>query len=154
MELKIGNKTYNIEFSVEASLCDDCVEAVTNFMLTTSNAQGLDAVKYVIGNMTNLPGTALSMFYGGLVAHHGEDGDGSVTCKADAKALLKQYIVDHKEDGKANYYDIIGMLIGQMEKDGFFDLIGLTKMFQTAESKVKKMPTDHKKKQKKETTDN
>lgn len=154
MELKIGNKTYNIEYSVEASLCDDCVEKVTNFMMGMANTDGVDAKKFVIGTMTNLPSTVLGMLYGGLMAHHGEDGDGSVICKADAKALLKQYIVDHKEDGKANYYDIIGMLIGQMEKDGFFGLIGLTKMFQTAESKVKKMPTDHKKKQKKETTDN
>lgn len=146
MELKIGNKTYNIEYSVEASLCDDCVEKVTNFMMGMANTDGVDAKKFVIGTMTNLPVTALGMLYGGLMAHHGEDGDNTVTCLADAKKLLKQYIVDHKEDGTGNYYDIIGILIDQMGKDGFFDIIGLTKIIEMGQTKTPKKPTDHKKK--------
>lgn len=155
MELKIGEKTYTIEYSVEASLCDDCVEKVTNFMMATANAEGLNAVKYVISTMTNLPNSALGMLYGGLIAHHGEDGDGTVTCKADAKALLKQYIIDHKEDGKGNYYDIIGMLIEQMGKDGFFDLIGLTKIIQMGtKPKTPKKPQGHKKKRTAKATEN
>ena len=57
--LRIGNKDYKIEYSIDASLCEDCVEKVTNFMLSTANVQGEDAIKYVIGTMSNLPNTAL-----------------------------------------------------------------------------------------------
>lgn len=146
--LRIGNKDYKIEYSIDASLCEDCVEKVTNFMLSTANVQGEDAIKYVIGTMSNLPNTALSMFYGGLIAHHGEEGDKTVNSKSDVKELLKQYILEHKEDGVGNYYDIIGMFIEQMGEEGFFDLIGLTKLVQMTVSKPKKSPQDHKTKQK------
>ena len=148
MELKIGNKVYTVEFSVGASLCADCVEKTTSFMMATINAEGKSAVKSIISNMTELPQTALAMLYGGLQKHHGRRGDNTVTSLDDAEDLLMEYILENKDKDNGNYFDLVGLFIGQMELDGFFDMIGLTKLIQmgTKTVKPKKTPQDHKKK--------
>lgn len=142
LELKVENNVYKIEYSIEASLYDECVEKVTSFMCNVSVAEDNSVIKSIIKTLTDLPSTALSMLHAGLLEHHSvESGDGLVRTKEDTKKIIKAYIKEHKEDGKGNYYDILGMLIEQMEKDGFFDLIGLKSMIQsiqTTQEEVKK----------------
>ena len=59
-----------------------------------------------------------------------------------------EYILENKDKDNGNYFDLVGLFIGQMELDGFFDMIGLTKLIQmgTKTAKPKKTPQDHKKK--------
>lgn len=148
--LNIGGKEYKIEFTMEASLCNDCTEKVTGLMLKIAEADDKKAIKDMISTMSDIPQTSLTMFYAGLLEHHGPDGDGSVKSLKDAKALIKQYFNEHAEDGTGNFYDVLQILIEQMGEDGFFKQIGLEQMMnQTEEPKAKKepkTPQDHKKK--------
>ena len=125
MELRIGNDTYKLEYSIEASLCDECMEKTTGFLLSVSNAENKSALKNFVSTLANLPETVLSLFYAGLIEHHGEDGDGTVKSKADAKKLLKSYMKENADKEEGNYHYLLGLFIEQMENDGFFKLIGL-----------------------------
>lgn len=151
LEMKIGNENYKVEYSIEASLCDECVEKVTGFLCSVSNAEGKSAIRNFIDTLSDLPGTVLSLFYAGLLEHHGEDGDGAITSKNDAKKLLKLYMKENKDKEDGNYYSLLTVFIEQMEKDGFFKLIGLASMTkEVAEpQKMPKTPMDHQKSQKK-----
>lgn len=124
--LKIGEKEYKIEYSIEASLATDCVEQITNTVCGLNNSLNKNPILLLLGGVKNKPKTALAMLYSGLLEHHGTaSGDGSITCENDAKKLMKQYFSEHKDDGAGNYHALYSLLIGQMEDDGFFDLIGL-----------------------------
>lgn len=152
LNLKIGNKEYHIEFTVEASLYNECTQKVTDLMLELTVA-GNKSIKDTIKSMTNIPQTTLTMFYAGLLEHHGEEGDKSVMSESDAKALVKQYLKEHKEDETGNFYAIMEMLIAQMGEDGFFKQIGLEQMIKSIQAKNQpKAPTDHQKKSKKATS--
>lgn len=145
LQLKIGNKEYKIEFTIEASLYNECTEKVTNFMMSIGEAENKNDLKGVISSMADIPQTALTLFYAGLLEHHGEEGDGTVLSKSDAKKLIKQYISEHSEDETGNFYGVMGLLIEQMGNDGFFELIGLGALMNP--TKEPKKPQDHKKKQ-------
>lgn len=146
--LNIGGKEYKIEFTIEASLYDGCTEKVTGLMLKIAEAEDKKAIKEMISTMSDIPQTALTMFYAGLLEHHGAEGDGSVTSLKDAKVLIKQYFAEHAEDGTGNFYDVLQMLMEQMGEDGFFKQIGLEQMMNQTENQKKapKTPQDHKKK--------
>ena len=138
MELRIDNKTYKLEYSIEASLCGDCTEAVSNFMGNFAEAQGKKDVKKMLSGITNIPQSVLPMFYAGLLEHHGEDGDRTVTSLNDAKTLLKKYFKENKEE---NFYSLMQKLVEQMGNDGFFNQIGLeqiTKMIQAKTEEITK----------------
>lgn len=139
--LKINNKDYTFEFTMEASLYSECTEKVTLLMLALEGAEGESDIKSVLTGISDIPMVALTMFHAGLLEHHGEE------CKtiSDSKQLVKQYILEHKEDETGNFYGIMNTMLEIMSDDGFFDLIGLNQMFQTVEKEVKK-PQDHKKK--------
>ena len=81
--IKIGNKDYKFEFTIEASLYGECTEALTAF-LTNVGSAGTN-LKEVLKSISDIPQTALTLFYAGLLEHHGEDGDGTVTTQKDAK---------------------------------------------------------------------
>lgn len=135
--INIGGKDYTFEFSIEASMYGDCTESVMNFMFDVGNAQEEQDTRELLKTMTSIPNTAMTLFYAGLMEHHGDD----ITNMAQAKELVKVYF---KESG-ANFYSIIQEMLECMGDDGFFDLIGLTAM--TAETtKPMKQPQDHKKK--------
>lgn len=153
LELKIGNKDYKIEYTVEASLYKDCTEKIVEFMTETMSAGTEKDIKEVIGAMTNIPQTTLTMFYAGLLEHHGEDGDGSVTSISDAKKLIKQYIKENADKEDANFFGIMRLLIEQMGNDGFFKQIGLEQVAGEVQTKAPKMPQDHKKKASKGNTE-
>lgn len=69
--LKIGNKEYKLEYNIEASLYDECVKSVMNTLLATSG--GVDKTpEEMISGMANIPNTALTVFYAGLLQYHGD----------------------------------------------------------------------------------
>lgn len=139
MILNIGKKDYNIEFNIEASLNAECVDQITEFMCGLGRAESKNPIQAVLDSVKDKPKTVLAMFYAGLLEHHGEDGDSTVLSKADAKKLLKQYFAEHKEDGAGNYYALYTLLLGQMEDDGFFVLIGLEQTMNDLTELVKKI---------------
>lgn len=139
MILNIGNKDYNIEFNIEASLNAECVDQITEFVCGLNKANTRNPIQAVLNSVKDKPKTVLAMFYAGLLEHHGEDGDGTITSKADAKKLLKQYFAEHKDDDAGNYYALYSLLLGQMEDDGFFGLIGLEQTMKDVEEFVKKI---------------
>lgn len=134
MELRIDNKNYKLEYSIEASLCGDCTEAVSNFMGNFAEAQGKKDVKKMLSGITNIPQSVLPMFYAGLLEHHGEDGDKTVLSLNDAKSLLKKYFKENKEE---NFYSLMQKLVEQMGNDGFFKQIGLEQITQMIQAKTK-----------------
>ena len=141
--IKIGNKEYKFEFTIEASLYGECTEALTAFLTNVGTAGG--NLKEVLKSISDIPQTALTLFYAGLLEHHGEDGDGTVTTKKDAKRLIKQYFEDKKDTDEADFYAIMALMIEVMEEDGFFKRTGLEKVLEAGKKNTPKKPQDHKK---------
>ena len=144
--VSIDGKEYHLEYSIEASLYADCISSITGLMADIEIASGDKDIKSVLKGMSNIPQTALVLFYAGLMEAHGnhEDGDGSVPDINTAKKLIVKYIKEHSEDGEGNFYSIMEMCINQMTEDGFFDLVGLNAMM-SQKPKSRKVPQDHKK---------
>lgn len=134
--LEIGGKNYTFEFSIEASLYNECTEKVVELM---SKMSGKD-VKAVISGMSNVPKVAIAMAHAGLLEHHSEE----IMSENDTKALIKQYLVEHKDDENGNFYSLMEIMFDCMGDDGFFKLIGLETMSEKAVKEMKK-PQDHKK---------
>lgn len=147
--LTINGNDYKLEYTVEASLYADCVSQLTNLMTDIDAAESNGDIKNIIRGISNIPQTALTLFYAGLMEAHGThaDGDGKVPDLATAKRLIFQYIKEHSNDETGNFYGIMQMCIEQMGEDGFFKLTGLEAMMNAATEKAKKvtkMPQDHK----------
>ena len=87
-------------------------------------------IKRIVSELSNIPQTTLTIFYAGLMEHHGvhPDGDGSVPDIQTAKHLIAQYLKEHSEDDTGNFFGIMQMCIEQMGEDGFFKLTGLEGM--------------------------
>lgn len=145
MELRIGGKIYNIEYTIEASLCAECTEAVTNLMTDIAQAEGEQNIKKLIASMANIPQITLTMFYAGLLEKHGIDGDNTVKTKDDAKRLIKSYFEENSEE---NFHSLMSKLMEQMGNDGFFKQIGLAQAVEASQTKEVKKPQDHKKSEK------
>ena len=146
MTLTVDGKDYTIEYTMEAALCNECTEKVTDYLFSIGEAGSKEDAKKLISSMTDIPQTALTMLYAGLLEHHGaESGDGSITSKQEVKELARQYFKEHKEDGKGNFFALMELLMGAMEADGFFNQIGLGQLAEKAQ-KTKKAPQDHRKK--------
>lgn len=154
--LTIGERDYKLEYSVEASLYADCISSITGMWTDIGIAGEEKDIKKALGGMSNIPQTALIMFYAGLMEAHGThtDGDGTVPDIQTAKRLIAQYIKEHKEDDTGNFYGVMQICIEQMGEDNFFELTGLNPMMTAlageAEEKEKqkkqpKTPQDHKK---------
>jgi len=139
MKLTIGGKEYTFTYTVDASLCEECVEKTTGLMMQIGMAQDEKDLRKMVSGIANVPTTALSMFYAGLLEHHGSgrDGDKSVRSKEDALDLIKQYFAENPDDENANFYGLLTMILGQMGDDGFFKTIGLEAMFSQAENAPK-----------------
>lgn len=137
--LTIGKVDYTIEFSIEASLYKDCTEKITALMAGIAEAHSKADMKTLISSMADIPQTTLHMLHAGLLEHQE-----NLTI-ADTKAIVKQYLLERKGQEDGNYYSLMEILIEEMANDGFFEMIGLDKMFQTDEKEPKK-PQDHKKK--------
>lgn len=144
--LTIGEKEYKLEFTIEASLYKDCTDKVIGFMADVESMKDKNNIKEAISTMTDIPQTALIMFYAGLMEYHGEDGDQTIMSLHDAKKLIKQYFKEHTDDETGNFYGIMQILLEQMGEDGFFKQIGLEQMTEQTTEKTVKTPQDHKKK--------
>lgn len=145
--LNIGGKDYKLEYTIEASLYEDCVETMMNLFgsiavasdpeKTMKGLKGENRERAEKGIATALkkqtfgiPKIALTLFYAGLMEHHGTGrfGDGTVLSKEDAKRVVYQYFDEHKEDGEDTFADILSICINQMMEDDFFRRTGLEKL--------------------------
>lgn len=159
--ITIDNKEYTIEFSIEATLYNECTEKIMDLMVSAGIAEAetrndelsdkqrvsvlADAFKK---NVSDIPNRALTLFYAGLLEHHGEFGDKSVLSINEAKRLLVCYM---KQTEGLSLYDVVNEMIEEMSKDHFFEKIGVDKVVKNANETVKKeikKPQDHKKKSK------
>jgi hypothetical protein len=144
--ITIGGKEYHLEYTVEAALYGDATQKLMDFIIQTATASSSgDAdraaiIKENLRAVSDVPQTAMTLFYAGLLEHHGTFGDGTVKSLADAKRLVAQYFRDHAEDGTGNFMDILTMCLDQMGEDGFFKTIGLEKMFAQTEADEKAAP--------------
>ena len=100
--LKIGGKDYKLEYTVEASLYDDCVSSVTSLMVGISESEDKNDIKKLVKEISNIPKTTLIIFYAGLLEAHGPEGDGTVSDLKDAKSLIRTYLEEHKDDEDGN----------------------------------------------------
>lgn len=128
--LQIGGKDYKLEYSIEASLYADCTASLTGLMTEIQIAGDSKDIKRIVSELSNIPQTTLTIFYAGLMEHHGvhPDGDGAVPDIQTAKHLIAQYLKEHSEDDTGNFFGIMQMCIEQMGEDGFFKLTGLEGM--------------------------
>lgn len=128
--LPIGGKDYKLEYSIEASLYADCTASITGLMTEIQIAGDSKDIKKVVSELSNIPQITLTIFYAGLMEHHGvhPDGDGTVPDIQAAKRLIAQYLKEHTDDDTGNFFDIMQMCIEQMGEDGFFKLTGLEGM--------------------------
>lgn len=144
MELVINNKKYIVEYSFEAALYEDCVTAAFNIFGGVFMAEAAQDMQKVIGNVANLPKKVVTLFYAGLLENN------PVEDEQEAKGLLKQYFKEHKGEDGADFYGMIAKIGEQMREDGFFKQIGLEAMMTAAAEEMKKVPQDHKRKEKRQ----
>ena len=149
--INIGGKDYTFTYSVYASLHAECIEKVTTFMAKLGETQNKKDIYEFLKGIADIPGTAMHMFYAGLLEYHGTYGsksDRSVLEFDTAINLMRTYFEEHKTDGKGNFYEILMELMGVMGDDGFFEQIGLENVFAQITNTTKKepkKPQDHKK---------
>lgn len=156
--LTIGGQEYKLEYTIEASLHEECIEKLMDFFTKTiglSAAQDIDerhmsddeiekmrsqVIKNGISGISNMPSVAVSVFYAGLLEHHGtgRNADKTVRSKEDAKDIIKEYFQDHAEDGTDNFYDLLMLCFEQMGEDGFFKRTGLEKLMEQGAAPQKK----------------
>lgn len=156
--IAIGGKDYKLEYSIEASLYEECIEKMMNFFSKVYGSDEMskhidevpeeqrenyekNIIKSALSGFAGIPNTALTIFYAGLIKYHGNGkyGDKSICSKEDAKELIFEYIEEHREDGTGNFMDILNMCVEKMGEDGFFDLIGIKSMNGT-EEETKEIP--------------
>jgi len=144
-EIKIGNKNYKLEYTIEAALYKDCAETVINFMSNVANAENKNEIKEVLSATIDVPNTCMTCFYAGLLENHGEE----ITSLSDAKQLIKVWFKENQDNEKGNFYGLFMELLEIMGEDGFFKQLGLTQLVNEAEEATEnaKIPQDHKKKQ-------
>lgn len=162
--ITIGEKEYTIEFSIEATLYNECTESVMAFFIAPQAIESQvendqeaneatrfeNGIKRTISEMADVPQKALTLFYAGLLEHHGsESGDGSVNSIKEAKRLLVTYM---RENESINLYDVLTDMINEMGNDNFFEKSGLSTIMENMNAEVNKQtkkmkqPQDHKKK--------
>lgn len=130
-KITINKKEYSLEFTIEASLYDECTKSVMDMFVKGGMIQGAaednnaeDALENLIETISNLPQKALTLFYAGLLEHHGPEGDGSIQGMNDAKKLLASYL----RESNNSFRDVLSDMMQLMADDHFFELIGLDKM--------------------------
>lgn len=152
--LTINGKEYTFKFSIEASLYNECTEATMNMFLSFGEAQGeaqidesdditgakqktMSAIRKAFSSVANIPQTALTLFYAGLMENHGVSGDNTVRSMTDAKKILADYL----RESETNFYDVMNLMLECMGEDHFFELTGiaeiLKKMNQDGDEKKK-----------------
>lgn len=133
--ITINGKEYKIEYSIEASLYEDCTGCIMDYFINAGMVEGAAesgdadrATNYLKKVVTSVPNRTFTLFYAGLLEKQPD------ITKEEAKALLKKYV---DESGKS-FTDIMGDLLVIVEEDNFFEMIGLDKMFPSSNTKKKK----------------
>lgn len=143
--ITIGNKEYIFEFSIEATLYNECTEGIMDLMIGAGLAQAeaenssadskekvLSVVESFKKTVSDIPQKALTLFYAGLLEHHGaESTDRSILSRSDAKKLLVRYMNEH--DGMS-LFDVMNEMMEEMGKDHFFERIGVDKVIKKTNS--------------------
>lgn len=128
MNITVNGKEYILEYTFEAAECHECIDAAMDIfggMMTAkidSKHSEEMQVRDFLMSLSDLPRMAMDMFYAGLLENHGtgQDGDGTITSRADARCLYKQFCKENPEDERAtSYYALCTSIAEQMEKDGF-----------------------------------
>ena len=139
--ITIGKKEYTFEFSIEASLYDDCTTEIMDTFVKSGMAMSAADDNDVEGALENflesialIPQKTLSAFYAGLLEHHGPDADKSVNSKSDAKKILKTYL----EESNKSFRDVFAEMIELMVNDNFFEKIGLNQITDELTKETKK----------------
>lgn len=153
--LTINGKEYTVEFSIEASLYSECTEAAMNLVMGFGEAQGeLDgakeenmeeaksrvraAIRKTFSSLVNIPSTAMTLFYAGLLEHHH-------VSMTEAKELIGQYL---RENG-SDFVEVLNLMLECMGEDHFFELTGLSRVL--GDQKQNETPTESPKKKSKKT---
>ena len=130
-KITVNKKEYTLEFSIEASLYDECTMSIMDMFVKGGMVQGAaetndveDAMTNLMQTIANLPQRTLTVFYAALLEHHGPEGDGSIQSMSDAKRVLADYLKEKKK----SFRDVFADMMALMEKDSFFDLIGLNQV--------------------------
>ena len=153
LEIVIKNKTYKLEYTFEAVRHKQLLKMMFDIMsgayttkkiLAVQNENEANAVVAMLDGtsdmVADIPEITEIAFYAGMLENNPVD-------KAEAKSLMKQYMIDNKLSFNALYTQIKEC----MENDGFFDLSGINEMLEqmnkaVAEDNKKVIPMDHKKK--------
>lgn len=152
--ITIDKKEYIVEFSIEATLYNECTEKIMDMITNVGVAQATmesddisnedktdTAIRTVISNTADIPQRALILFYAGLLEHHGTDnGDGSVRSKNDAKRLLTAYL--RENEGKS-LYDVMNEMTEEIINDHFFEMIGVDKVMNNANQQFQETTESH-----------
>lgn len=135
--LTINGEDYYLQYSIEASLYADCVSKLAELFEKLSSGKDTNDIKAIISGFSNIPQTALTVFYAGLMEAHGthKNGDGRVPDIQTAKDLLATYIREHTDDNTGNFYGVLEMCVAQMGEDGFFKLIGMENIMEQTQNK-------------------
>lgn len=149
--LTIDGENYVLEFGTEAAFSEECLLSITNLFLDIGMADARNDVKMMLNGLANIPQTALTMLYAGLLEHHGngKNADKKVPDKETAKKLIVKYISEHKGEESGNFAGVMAMCFEVMEADGFFQIIGLDGLFKDKNSVEKEEPERKKKSKKK-----
>lgn len=156
--LTINGKEYTFKFSIEASLYNECTEATMNMFLSFGEAQGeaeiadsedlasakqqcMSALRKAFSSAANIPQTALTLFYAGLMECHGASGDNTVRSISDAKKILADYL----RESELNFFDVNNMMLECMGEDNFFELTGIAKILNQMFGEEEKKPGKSKK---------
>lgn len=156
--ITIGGKEYTFEFSIEATLYDECTVKAMEIFINAGAAQAeaeeknvKNALQNVVSTVAGVPQRALTFFYAGLLEHHGTNGDRSIKSINDAKRLAAIYMAEHPEDNDGrgkSWFDISNEMAELMAEDSFFDKIGLNDMM----GKMEQTETPKRGRKKKENT--
>lgn len=145
MKFLVGGKEYTLEYTFEAAENQKCVDAMTDIfggaMMTKIDETKSEAlqIRDFLMTLSDMPRMAMDMFYAGLLEHHGEDGDGTIICRRDAKRLYKQFCKEYPDDAMAtSYYGLVTVISSQMETDGFFKRTGMEDILESMEKRARK----------------
>ena len=155
LEISIKDKQYKLEYTFEAVRHKTLLKMMFDIMsgayttkkiLAVQNENEANAVVAMLDGtsdmVADIPEITEIAFYAGLL-------ENNPVSKAEAKDLMKQYMIDNKLSFNALYTQIKEC----MENDGFFDLSGINEMLEQMNKVItegqdnkKVVPMDHHKK--------
>ena len=155
LEISIKDKQYKLEYTFEAVRHKTLLKMMFDIMsgayttkkiLAVQNENEANAVVAMLDGtsdmVADIPEITEIAFYAGLL-------ENNPVSKAEAKDLMKQYMIDNKLSFNALYTDIKKC----MEDDGFFNLSGINEMLEQMNKAItegqdnkKVVPMDHQKK--------